>query len=82
MAKTNAPALQDAGKRRSLQLLAGGVVAAKAPFVFAKNRTKLRVLGTHVTLQETIRKEAEDDLGIDIEFEPGGGAAVLPKASI
>jgi putative spermidine/putrescine transport system substrate-binding protein len=82
MAKTNAPALQDAGKRRSLKLLAGGVVAAKAPFVFAKNRTKLRVLGTHVTLQETIRKQAEADLGIDIEFEPGGSAAVLQKASI
>lgn len=41
----------------------------------------LRVLGTHVTLQEQIRKAAEFDLGIQIEFSPGGSAAVLQQAS-
>ncbi len=41
----------------------------------------LRVLGTHVTLQETIRKKAQEDLGINIEFHPGGSAEVLLKAS-
>ena len=57
-------------------------VVAKAPFVFAKNKTTLRVLGTHVTLQEELRKQAMADLGIHIEFEPGGSAAVLQKASM
>lgn len=41
----------------------------------------LRVLGTHVTLQEQIRVAAEADLGINIEFIPGGSAAVLQQAS-
>ena len=41
----------------------------------------IKVLGTHVTLQETIRQQAEKDLGIRIEFYPGGDAEVLLKAS-
>ncbi|MBO6512476.1 MAG: extracellular solute-binding protein [Phycisphaerales bacterium] len=41
----------------------------------------LQVTGTHVTLQEQIRLAAEADLGIKIEFSPGGSAAVLQKAS-
>ena len=41
----------------------------------------LRVLGTHVTLQETLRKRAIRDLGFDIQFFPGGSAAVLQTAS-
>ena len=41
----------------------------------------LRVLGTHVTLQEQIRLAAQSDLGINIEFTPGGSAAVLQQAS-
>lgn len=41
----------------------------------------LRVLGTHVTLQEPIRLRAQRDLGFEIEFEPGGSAGVLQKAS-
>ena len=76
---------QDANKRHSLKLIGTGLVAASlpiAPYVFAKQRTKLRVLGTHVTLQEAIREKAQADLGIDIEFEPGGSAAVLQKASV
>ncbi len=52
-----------------------------APSVMAKKRPKLRVLGTHVTLQEEIRKKAQDDLGIEIEFQPGGSAAVLHQAA-
>lgn len=45
------------------------------------DRPKLRVLGTHVTLQEQIRRAAQADLGIDIEFIPGGSASVLQQAS-
>tara|TARA_R110002072_G_scaffold64203_5_gene159749 strand:+ start:88703 stop:89992 length:1290 start_codon:yes stop_codon:yes gene_type:complete len=53
----------------------------KAPFVFSKERPVLRVLGTHVTLQEDLRKKAMKDLGIKIVFEPMGSASVLQKAS-
>ncbi len=76
----------DIDKRRSLKkmgvsslMLAGGV---KAPYVFARQKTKIRVLGTHVTLQEELRKRAMSDLGIELEFEPKGSAAVLQKASV
>ncbi len=31
-------------------------------------------LGTHVTLQEVIRRQAHKELGINIEFYPGGDA--------
>jgi putative spermidine/putrescine transport system substrate-binding protein len=40
-----------------------------APQIRTGERTKLRVLGTEITLLETIRSQAEADLGIDIEFE-------------
>lgn len=59
----------------------GAAFLTKAPFVHAKTRPTLRVLGTHVTLQEEIRKRAMDELDIDIIFEPGGSAEVLQKAS-
>ncbi|MEM1226154.1 MAG: signal peptide prediction [Planctomycetota bacterium] len=49
--------------------------------VVAPTRRKLRVLGTHVTLQESLRKRAEADLGIELEFSPGGSAEVLHRAS-
>jgi putative spermidine/putrescine transport system substrate-binding protein len=39
------------------------------------------VVGTHVTLLEPIRQQAEHDLGINIEFYPGGDAEVLLKAA-
>ncbi len=62
--------------------IAAGVVSTlKAPYVFAKKTPTLRVLGTHVTLQEEIRKKAMADLGINLVFEPKGSAAVLQKAS-
>ena len=62
-------------------LVVGTAAATRAPFVFAGERPKLRVLGTHVTLREDIRQRAEQDLGIDITFEPGGDAHILQKAS-
>ena len=40
------------------------------------------MLGTHVTLQEELRKRAEADLGIELQFSPGGSAEVLHQASI
>jgi len=49
--------------------------------VFGRTKTKLRVLGTHVTLQEGLRQRAMKDLGIELSFEPKGSAAVLQKAS-
>ncbi len=55
--------------------------SARAPAVHLKRRPRLRVLGTHVTLQSAIKERAERDLGIDIEFMPGGSAEVLQKAS-
>ncbi|MBN67588.1 MAG: signal peptide prediction [Rickettsiales bacterium] len=56
-------------------------MAGKAPYVRAKTKQKLRVLGTHVTLQEPLRRRAEEELGLDIVFEPGGSAEVLQKAT-
>ena len=41
----------------------------------------VRVLGTHVTLQEQIRIKAESDLGINLIFSAGGSAEVMLKAS-
>ncbi len=55
--------------------------AARGPWFHAKRRPVLRVLGTHVTLQEQIRQRAERDLGIELVFAPGGSAAVLQQAS-
>lgn len=51
------------------------------PAVHARQKATLRVLGTDVTLQEDIRRQAEQDLGIQITFEPRGSAGVLQKAS-
>ncbi|MFG0288159.1 MAG: PotD/PotF family extracellular solute-binding protein [Rhodopirellula sp. JB044] len=51
------------------------------PVIHVKRRTTVRVLGTHVTLQEQIRERAQKELGIDLVFSPGGSAEVLHKAS-
>lgn len=67
--------------KNSLVLSAGAGTFSNAPYVFARNRTKLRILGTHVTLQDELRKKAQQDLGIDIEYQPGGSASVLHQAS-
>jgi putative spermidine/putrescine transport system substrate-binding protein len=76
----------DLKKRDTFSTLAktalSGCIAAKAPYVFARTKTKIRVLGTHVTLQEELRQKAMEDLGIELEFEPKGSAAVLQKASM
>lgn len=71
-------------KRKTLKTLATGasiVALGKAPFVFARKKVSLRILGTHVTLQEELRQKAMEDLGIDLIFEPKGSAAVMQKAS-
>lgn len=76
----------DIHKRNTLATIAKAGIAScvvtQAPYVFAKNTYTLRVLGTHVTLQEELRQQAMKDLGINIVFEPKGSAAVLQKASI
>ncbi|ACR14052.1 putative membrane protein [Teredinibacter turnerae T7901] len=56
--------------------------AITAPYVHTRKDVTIRVLGTHVTLQEDIRQRAMGDLGFNIEFEPKGSAAVLQKASL
>ena len=58
-----------------------GLGFSKAPYAFTKSKVTLRVMGTHVTLQEELRKRAMKDLGINIEFEAKGSAAVLQKAA-
>ena len=76
----------DDQKRKFIKTAASGVAlsltAIKAPYVFARTKTVLRVLGTHVTLQEELRQKAMEDLGIELVFEPKGSAAVLQKASM
>ncbi|MEW6990546.1 PotD/PotF family extracellular solute-binding protein [Colwelliaceae bacterium 6441] len=76
----------DKARRSALKKIAvGGLAGAtivKAPYVFSREKVTLRVLGTHVTLQEELRKKAMEDLGINIVFEPKGSAAVLQKASM
>jgi putative spermidine/putrescine transport system substrate-binding protein len=72
-------------RRRFLQLgalsaLSGNALNA-APQILIKKDYTIRVLGTHVTLQEELRQQAMKDLGIKVTFEPGGSAQVLHKAS-
>ena len=55
--------------------------APRAPSLLLRKDRTLRVLGTHVTLQEPLRRQAELDLGFRIEYSPGGSAAVLHQAS-
>lgn len=69
--------LARAGAASALSLCAHGVSQP----VRSRHPRPLRVLGTHVTLQEQIRIAAEADLGFSIEFVPGGSAAVLQQAS-
>lgn len=80
-------------RRRFLATAAGGCAASTVatgrpsrkasagPYIICKQPRTLRVLGTHVTLQEELRKRAEADLGIQVEFTPGGSAQVLHQAS-
>lgn len=69
-------------KRRDfLKGSAIGLTGLSAPAIIAQKTPTLRVMGTHVTLQEELRKKAMKDLGINIVFEPKGSAAVLQKAA-
>ena len=73
--------------RRQVLKRAGILLAASSlgfPSIISARNAKptVRVLGTHVTLQESIRQRAEQDLGINIQFSPGGSSEVLFKASI
>ncbi|MDP5032891.1 MAG: extracellular solute-binding protein [Paraglaciecola sp.] len=78
--------LNTAGRRTFIKTLgsviATGALGSTAPYVFARQKTRLRILGTHVTLQEQLRQQAMQDIGIDLVFEPRGSAAVLQKASV
>jgi putative spermidine/putrescine transport system substrate-binding protein len=79
---TNADTLS---RRKFVQSTASAAVSAawlsSPPAVHAAKSVTLRVLGTDVTLQEDIRRKAEQDLGFRISFEPKGSAGVLQKAS-
>ncbi len=71
-------------RRQFLKQGAASLAAVNFPFIAnsANKRPTLRVLGTHVTLQEDIRLAAERALGFNIKFYPGGSAEVLLQASI
>lgn len=60
---------------------ATATASPSAPTLYLPKERRLRVLGTHVTLQEPLRLQAESDLGFAIEFSPGGSASVLHQAS-
>ncbi len=46
-----------------------------------RQKYRLRVLGTHETLREALRQQAQEDLGIELLFESGSSSEVLFKAS-
>jgi putative spermidine/putrescine transport system substrate-binding protein len=71
------------GRRRFLQGVSTAAAAAGFPAIIkARNAgPTLRILGTHATLQEPIRLQAERDLGFRIELLPGGSSQVLLQAS-
>lgn len=66
---------------RCAKVTAAGIAATHAPYVFSKTVPTVRVMGTHVTLQEELRQRAMQELGIKLVFEPRGSAAVLQKAA-
>ena len=72
-------------RRKFVKQAIGTALASTAmmsgPYIHAAARRQLRVMGTHVTLQEPLRQRAQQDLGIDLIFEPKGDAALLHKAS-
>lgn len=85
LSNTESSQAPNCNRRKILKSALGGigamVAAGTAPHVYAAKSFSLRVMGTHVTLQEPLRIQAEKDLGIKIRFEPGGSAAILHKAS-
>jgi putative spermidine/putrescine transport system substrate-binding protein len=86
MPKNSDDDIQSQTRRQTLKQVASmGAIAATLPlstFSIGKSKPQLRILGTHVTLQEELRQRAMDDLGIDLVFEAKGSAAVLQKASM
>lgn len=68
-------------RRRFVTTGAAAAAVLSTPAIHARSPVTLRVLGTGVTLQEDIRRRAEQDLGIRLVFEPKGSAGVLQKAS-
>ena len=82
MAPVGGDAPMDRQTRRTfLTAAAGGVAAAAFAAPAVHTARTLRVLGTHVTLQDAIRRRAEADTGLRLKFSPGGSSAVLHKAS-
>lgn len=65
--------------KTSTTLAIGAATTLHAPCIHAQGKVTVRVLGTHVTLQEIIRKRAEEDLGIHLVFEPRGDAEQLQR---
>ncbi|NMH59781.1 ABC transporter substrate-binding protein [Alteromonas ponticola] len=77
------PAKEGVNRRTFIKGAAAlSATATVAPFAIGKEKPVVRVMGTHVTLQEALRKRAMEDLGIELHFEPKGSAAVLQKASM
>ncbi|MCW8091736.1 ABC transporter substrate-binding protein [Alteromonas sp. ASW11-130] len=83
MDKVSTPSARSVNRRSFIKSAAAlGISATVAPFAIGRERPVVRVLGTHVTLQEALRKRAMEDLGIELHFEPKGSAALLQKASM
>jgi putative spermidine/putrescine transport system substrate-binding protein len=66
---------------QSMKTTGLGLAAVHAPYILAKKPITLRVMGTHVTLQEDIRQQAMKDLGINLVFEPKGESELVQKAT-
>ncbi len=66
---------------KSIQGAGLGLAVINAPYVIANTKPTVRVMGTHVTLQEEIRQKAMSDLGIHLEFEAKGEAELVQKAT-
>lgn len=68
--------------KAAVSLTAVSATLPFSTFSIGKPKPTLRILGTHVTLQEELRKKAMEDLDITLVFEPKGSAAVVQKASM
>ncbi|MBT3236754.1 MAG: extracellular solute-binding protein [Bdellovibrionales bacterium] len=69
------------GARTAATALAASALPFPQIALGLNRKPTIKVLGTHVTLQESIRKRAEKELGINIEFYPVGSAEAILKAS-
>lgn len=75
--------MQDISRRDFLKksIATSSMILGFPSILSAKNKyPTIKVLGTHVTLQEKIKQKAMSELKINIEFYPGGSAEVLTKA--